>query len=596
MSCVLLFAAAAIFHVALCNEVLLSTVNDFVDFMNSVNSGNDYKDDTVLLDNSLNFEDYKGTLVPIGTMGSFFSGVFNGQGNLFSNLHINTTERLAGLFGYTQGATIKNFMLDETCSIESTHESLNGIHMGGALGRCYTHVKHCVFDNAVNKATITFSGKTESDIVLGGVIGTCIFADYYCSIKNCANFATVTNTGTTDWFTEIGGVVGICSGTEDNRCKLHNNLNYGDLYNKGTSKDVIMGGIVANMYSTTNVQSCVNLGKIYNESPGRYNHIGGIAGYAYTEVSSLARNYWGADVGADSAVGFIREEALVEDSNIMTSPNEDMILNLNKVASSNNWNMWALNLNHATFQLELNGWVIFSSTLDVIHLPNLATYEGYHFTGFYLDHEHTEPMTNFIITEDTKIHSIWIPKDYSVEFVFNETYNETLTITFATKFDFPKLPERDGYIARWCTDDLITCDPERMPPYDLVLYPTYTMPESSSSSSSDNYAEFNNSASRYVRIVFKLESMYTTEVEDVIRKYGGESTHEVISIDEDGLTTVVVIRFDRLEDAIEFIEGIRESKSQAKADKIHDISYLDESLYSYSVSILPFLSLYLLFM
>ena len=591
-----LVAVAALFSKAHANEIIIKTVEKFVEVMNDVNSGNDYADDTVLLDAMLDFADYDGHIEPIGnTIDTQFNGIFNGQGNMIRNLHINTSARYGGLFGYSRGATIKNFMLDESCSITVTHESTTKVFVGSALGKCFTSGKPCIFDNAVNKATITYTGSVDGDIAIGGVIGSCEYSNYYCSIKNCANFVNVVDAGTTNWFSEIGGIAGICGGSEEKRCKLHNCLNYGNLIHKGKSKDTIMGGIVANMYSTTNVQNCVNLGTITNENPGRYNHIGGIAGYAFTEVSSVERNFWSSNSGVDIAVGYNSSEVRTSD-NLMTLPSESMINTLNKYAVPNRWDLWALNKDFKTFSLALNGFPIFVSTLEVIHLPDLASYEGHSFSGFFMDSDLTIPMTNFVITEDTTIYSSWKEIDYTIVFVHNETYNETKIVTFAKNVSLPELEPRDGFVLKWCTADNTTCDPARMPPMNLTLYPLWVVPYDSSLDSSFGEGSFNNNASRYVRITFRLENMYTSEVEDVISKYGGESVHEVLTIDDVDLTTVVVIEFEVLEDAVVFVDSIRASKAQAQADKISKVEYLDESLFSAGISAYPDLSLFGLLM
>lgn len=56
---------------------------------------------------------------PIGTSGRPFRGIFDGRGHRFSNLQISSTENYAGMFGYVgDGAIIRNFVLDNTCTID----------------------------------------------------------------------------------------------------------------------------------------------------------------------------------------------------------------------------------------------------------------------------------------------------------------------------------------------------------------------------------------------------------------------------------------------------------------------------------------------
>ncbi|MGN0234438.1 MAG: LamG domain-containing protein [Bacteroidaceae bacterium] len=59
--------------------------------------------------------------VPIGTSGRPFRGTFDGLGHRFSNFQITATENYSGMFGYVgDGAIIRNFVLDNTCTIDGT--------------------------------------------------------------------------------------------------------------------------------------------------------------------------------------------------------------------------------------------------------------------------------------------------------------------------------------------------------------------------------------------------------------------------------------------------------------------------------------------
>ena len=594
---ILLLAAGVLLKLSHCNEYVISTPQDFVQFAADVNSGTNFLDDTIVLDADIDFSAYDGPVAPVGyTRDQSFAGIFIGQGHVIRHLHINASERYTGLFGYTRGATIKNFMLDESCSVTSTYVSPNDVFLGGILGRCYTSTKPCMFDNAVSKASVTYTGRATADIGVGGIVGSCEYSDYYCSIKNCANFGTVEDAGATEWFSVIGGIVGLTGGTEEKRCKLHNNLNYGHLVHSGRSKDVIIGGIVGTMRSVTNVQNCVSAGLITNNSTGGFNHIGGIAGYAYTRGSSIERNFWFEDVGpaVADAVGFNSSYVHVANTRL-SAPSEAVVALLNRYAGSQQWDLWALNLNRATFTLMLNGNVIFASNFQVIQIPDFSLYEGYTFSGLFADAALTAPMTDFVITEDTTAYSSWTINEYAITYVFNDTHNETVAINFTDVVDLPPLPERPGLVAKWCTEDNITCDPNRMHPLDLVLYPRWVLPEAEPSSSEVDMGDVG-TASHHVQVTFKMEAMLTVEVEDVIRKHGGESVHEVLTIEDAGINTVVVIEFRNIEDADEFVFSIKSDPAQAKKDKIIKVMYLDDALFSFAMGVgLPLYSVYGLF-
>lgn len=585
---ILVTAFATIFRAAHSNEVLIKSTDDFLEFIENVNSGNDFSDDTVVLNSDLDFSGHSSIDVIAPVRETPFSGTFTGQGHLIRNLHINTTERYAGLFGYTRGATLKNFMLDETCTVTSHAVWASDVFVGGILGRCYTVGKACHFDNAVSKAAVTFSGRAGSDASVGGLIGSCDYSNYYCSIKNNANFGavTVTAAGVTDWFAQLGGIVGLCGGNSEKRCKIHDCLNYGSLTHSGTAKNVIIGGIVGTMSSATNVQNCVSAGSILNQNSGKYNHVGGIAGYAFNEDSSLARSYWLPSVGVDKAVGYNVTELEIDEPVVQGEASEEMVAALNGYAASNGWDMWALNLNGATFALQLNGAVIFTSKYEIIQIPNFASYEGYTFSGLYADPEIRVPVKDFVIEEDTVFYSTWTLNEYNITFVFNETYNETWNFSFTEEVDLPELDQRAGHTAEWCTADRTTCDPAIMHPRNLILYPTYTAINNSESSGELDIEDIGD-ASHYVMITFNMEAMFTAEVEDIISKYSEDNKHHVIGIEANGVYKEVTIKFDNPEAALKFVNELKSNPADAKKDKIVKVTFLDDSLFSASISFLP---------
>ena len=102
----------------------IKTADEFVAFSNNVNKGTSYSGYTVFLDSDI---DLTGKAInPIGSQKKYFIGSFDGQGHVISNLQMlvsSSTYCLSGLFGYTTGATVKNVVMDESCSITN---SVNG--------------------------------------------------------------------------------------------------------------------------------------------------------------------------------------------------------------------------------------------------------------------------------------------------------------------------------------------------------------------------------------------------------------------------------------------------------------------------------------
>ena len=95
-------------------DFVISTPEDLMEFAERVNDGHSTLNAVVTTD--LDFLDY--TISPIGTQLNPYMGCFDGGGHVFSNLTIESGSNYAGLFGVVGGGvTIKNLVLDETCSI-----------------------------------------------------------------------------------------------------------------------------------------------------------------------------------------------------------------------------------------------------------------------------------------------------------------------------------------------------------------------------------------------------------------------------------------------------------------------------------------------
>ena len=95
---------------------------------------------------------------PIGTSTNPFKGSFNGQNHVISNLTINRPEEEGvGLFGFVNGCTIENLILDKTCSITgSAYVGLVGESSGGTV----------TLTRLGNEGTVTALGRNA-----GGIIG-----------------------------------------------------------------------------------------------------------------------------------------------------------------------------------------------------------------------------------------------------------------------------------------------------------------------------------------------------------------------------------------------------------------------------------------
>ena len=133
----------------------ISTPEEWLDFADRVNAGQNNINGFVTAD--LDFAGYD--ITPIGSSAYPYFGSFDGGGHTFSNVNITSTHSYTGLFGIvTGGVTIKNFVLDESCSISG--KAFVGI-IGGSNGSG-TVTMECLG----NEGTVTAANQNA-----GGIFG-----------------------------------------------------------------------------------------------------------------------------------------------------------------------------------------------------------------------------------------------------------------------------------------------------------------------------------------------------------------------------------------------------------------------------------------
>ena len=287
MSFLLLFLITYFIGNAIGDEVRINSVEEFIQFKDNVSSGTNYSGTTVLLNFDLEFTE--NTFNPIGYYNGensrFFSGVFDGQGHAIRNLAINSSSsEYAGLFGYSTGLTIRNVILDSSCTITSSLDGSHNAFIGGFIGHCYANDGHFTIENSVNMASDSFTGNISYCLHLGGIAGKLGSLTKYDSIvKNCANYGDVTHFGACDG-SRIGGIVGSSYGdsTPFYRIYIYNTINYGTVAHSGTNSGSFFLGGIAGDSQYTDVENCVNAGSI---SSNKNYYVGSIVGYVWSDTS-----------------------------------------------------------------------------------------------------------------------------------------------------------------------------------------------------------------------------------------------------------------------------------------------------------------------
>lgn len=191
----------------------------------------------------------------IGTYTSYsvnqpFCGKFDGKGHTVSGIRINKTAYYQGLFGYINGAEVKNLIIDDaTITIGSGNNCAGGIAGFSALStieNCHatstvtviaqtggtngTDVGGIVGRNATNTGTI--SGCTSAATVSGNsYVGAIVGRNMYATIKNCLVLdANVTADDV------AGAIAGMNSGTLTNNRYIGTTgggVNGGDITDNG---------------------------------------------------------------------------------------------------------------------------------------------------------------------------------------------------------------------------------------------------------------------------------------------------------------------------------------------------------------------------
>lgn len=219
--------------------------------------------------------------IPIGDPENPFTGVFNGNEHSISDMYM-TQQNYSGLFGFTQGATIKDIRIEEANIPHTMYMySCIGLVVGKALN---TNVFNCSAGGFVG----------DCNEACGGIVGLFVAdaVDETFIIKDCVNYAEITSQAIRG-----GGVVGQITIT-NGQVIIENCVNYGNLNVYG-----INGGIVGE--GSIHIKNCCNYGAIITTYDGP-TAAGGIAGQTtITSVIEDCINHESGEIKANSVGGIV---------------------------------------------------------------------------------------------------------------------------------------------------------------------------------------------------------------------------------------------------------------------------------------------------
>ena len=207
------------------------------------------------------------TTLNISTMP--FRGVYDGGNYIISGLTIdNTSTKACGLFGYTEGATLKNI------TIKDSQITSSFINVGALVGVAFNTTFEAInVDASVNgTAAIMFIEPADSKDYVGSYVGGVAGYVNGCTMEG------VTFSGAAKSTSQLcGGIVAYAAGTKFNKCTLA----------KGATVDAgshFCGGIAARARFLSTFDNCIIDGCVSNYVD---NYTGGITSHL---TSGYAKN------------------------------------------------------------------------------------------------------------------------------------------------------------------------------------------------------------------------------------------------------------------------------------------------------------------
>lgn len=224
---------------------------------------------------------------------SSYTGVFDGRNNTISNLNINQPgQNLVGLFGSTNGATIKNLGVVDANVVGN---NVVGILVGSSY-----------FSRIENTFT---TGNVEGNTDVGGLIGT--FYNAF-SLKDSYSKATV------EGVSNVGGLLGDSGYDFPGHFTILNCYATGDVNGSDT-----VGGLIGYMVHI-NPQNCFATGQVTGAS-----NVGGLVGQQV--FGAITNSFWDiCRTGQNNCVGIGGSNVDCTPVNIpVTNPNDHYFYNQN---------------------------------------------------------------------------------------------------------------------------------------------------------------------------------------------------------------------------------------------------------------------------
>lgn len=371
-------------------KVNITRAQDFVDFSLKDRSSSENHAILCVLDDL----DFAG--IANFTPFQYFSGVFDGQGYLIKNLHINESN-VAGLFGYAKGITIRNTIMDASCSVNNNGKQQ--IRAGSLIGSCTGFSRPCILVNNVNMGNIIFSlsHSVYESVMIGGIVGSCVGGrPYECTISNCANYGKINAilSNSEDFTTFIGGIAGYMEGTTVNEmeCGIHNSINYGEIAFDDIDNTLsysFIGGIVGSLQRDITIENCVSMGNLNETAYAISGHVYGLVRfkncywYEYLNEPFFSGNL--DNISTENVMSFNDDLVLGDGTRLVDT------LNSFVDTCSSEKSGWLINRNNKHVRFYVNGRKQVELSEQLILMPSLS--QG-NFAGWYTDKKFTSKVNS----------------------------------------------------------------------------------------------------------------------------------------------------------------------------------------------------------
>lgn len=244
----------------------LSDVDDITRLASLVNSGKDTTGVTFVMANDIDMSILGTALSETCIIGknssTAFKGTFLGNGYEIKNLSYEVSNtgsfESLGLFGYTDGATIKDLGLSNVTISNQSYASRVGALIGNANN---STIENCY----VSGGSINHNMNVKTSSSVGGLVGS--FGD--SSINNCFSSIDINVGGNSETVAHTGGLAGYSF-----RSSISNSYSLGNITQ---STYGMIGGFVGDIIASSSINNCYSMGNVKSTSTHN-NSVGGFVG------------------------------------------------------------------------------------------------------------------------------------------------------------------------------------------------------------------------------------------------------------------------------------------------------------------------------